>query len=224
MDNNKFDLADFVNSELKNLKAEKKVNTADLRRISSKIHKEIKKESLECILDYCEDLLDARTWEMGVIAYDLAFKQKKNYTRETFKRFEGWLIKYIRGWGDCDDFCTHAFGSLLAKYNELFDEIIKWCKRPEFWMRRAAAVILIYPIQKDRIGNINPFEISDAIMNDKHDLVLKGYGWMLKEYGKRNPEKVKKYLGDNVKQMPRVSFRYALEKLDKGTRQEFMKL
>ena len=91
-------------------------------------------------------------------------------------------------------------------------------------MRRAAAVILIYPIRKDMIGDINPFEISDIIMNDEHDLVLKGYGWMLKEYGKRNPEKLKKYLVDHVKQMPRVSFRYALEKMDNDTKKELMKL
>ena len=119
MENKKLDLVDFANSELKKLEAEKKFKTADLRRISSKIHKEIKKESLECVLDYCEELLETRTWAMGVIAYDLAFKQKKNYTRETFKRFEGWLIKYVRGWGDCDDFCTHAFGSLLSEFNDL---------------------------------------------------------------------------------------------------------
>lgn len=58
--------------------------------------------------------------------------------------------------GDCDDFSTHAFGVLLAQYNELFKKALLWCKGPEFWMRRAAAVILIYPMKKNLDKGIHP--------------------------------------------------------------------
>lgn len=57
--------------------------------------------------------------------------------------------------------------------------------------------------------------ISDALMNDSHYLVLKGYGWMLKVLSEAEPEKVYEYLIKNRNCMPRVAFRYALEKLDK---------
>ncbi|MCD5414436.1 MAG: DNA alkylation repair protein [Clostridiales bacterium] len=160
---------------------------------------------------------------MAVIAYDIAFRERKNYTRETFNRFEKWLIKYVRDWGDCDDFCTHAFGALLAQYNDLFVKVRKWCDRPEFWVRRAAGVILIYPMAKNVYGEIDPLKITNALMNDEHYLVLKGYGWMLKVYGYREPKKLEKYLFENVQTMPRVSFRYAIEKLDVDTKKSLMK-
>jgi len=47
-------------------------------------------------------------------------------------------------------------------------------------LRRASAVVLIYPIRRNRYEGIDPFLISDALMHDSHHLVLQGYGWMLK--------------------------------------------
>ncbi|MGV8146397.1 MAG: DNA alkylation repair protein [Alkaliphilus sp.] len=216
------DIIKQVYYELSLLECNNRYKTSDVRKISIKIYKLIKNEPFETILDICEELLEERSWAMGVIAYDIAFRERKNYTRETFNRFEKWLIKYVRDWSDCDDFCTHAFGALLAEYNDLFEKIVKWCDRPEFWVRRAAPVVLIYPIGKNMYGKIDPFVISNALMNDEHYLVLKGYGWMLKVYGQKKPKELEKYLIENVKNMPRVSFRYAIEKLDFDTKKDLM--
>lgn len=217
------DIIKYINSELTILKVDgRRYKTSDVRKLSSKVYKKIKNNSFESKLNICESLLEQRTWAMGVIAYDIAFRERKNYTYDTFYRFERWLINYVRGWGDCDDFCTHAFGALLAEYNDLFDKVLAWCDRPEFWVRRAAAVILIYPIDKGKCKQLDPFKISNALMNDENYLVLKGYGWMLKVYGSKEPTVLEKYLAENVKNMPRVSFRYALEKLDKETKRKLM--
>jgi 3-methyladenine DNA glycosylase AlkD len=91
----------------------------------------------------------------GENAYDFAYRVKKQYDDDTFSLFEAWLIKYVHGWGDCDDFCTHAFGELIIQKPELFIKIKSWTKNKEFWMRRAAAVILIPCIQNDVYDKIN---------------------------------------------------------------------
>lgn len=218
-------MIDYVKHELMLLKSkEEKIKTKDVRKLSSRVYQSIKNESFEHKLELCERMLEERTWALGVIAYDIAFREREHYTHDTFEVFETWLIKYVTGWGDCDDFCTHAFGALLAKYNDLFDKVILWCDRPEFWVRRAAAVILIYPMRKNLDNGLQPFMISNQLMNDENHLVLKGYGWMLKIYSENNPKAVEKYLRENVNEMPRVSFRYALEKLDKETKSKLMKL
>ena len=222
MKNYKIDIVKKANEELSVFESRNRYKTGDVRKASAKIYRLIKKEPFENILDICEELLEERSWAMGVIAYDIAFRERKNYTRETFYRFEKWLIKYVRDWNDCDDFCTHAFGALLAEYNDLFEKVLKWCDRPEFWVRRAAGVVLIYPMAKKMYGEIDPFKISNALMNDEHYLVLKGYGWMLKVYGQREPKKLEKYLLENVETMPRVSFRYAIEKLDVDVKRSLM--
>jgi 3-methyladenine DNA glycosylase AlkD len=139
---------------------------------------------------------------------------REQYDENTFVIFEKWLEKYVRGWGDCDDFCTHAFGELICQNTHLTSKIVKWTKQNEFWMRRASAVILIPSIWHDKYVETNPLKISDILMKDEHYLVLKGYGWMLKILSKKEPLLVFEYLLKNKAVMPRVSYRYALEKMD----------
>ena len=177
---------------------------------------------MDTVFGYCRDLLEEHSWELGVIAFDWAYRMRGQYTKETFDLFESWLLEHVRGWGDCDDLCTHAVGELLCQFPELFDRIAKWTGYTEFWMRRAAAVTLIPALHKDRYSAFDPFIISDALMLDGNDLVRKGYGWMLKTYSYKEFDKVYGYLKKNKEIMPRVAFRYAMEKMPADVRKELM--
>lgn len=65
---------------------------------------------------------------------------------------------------------------------------------------------------------------ANRLMLDEHDLVLKGYGWMLKVLSQVDQRCVMEYLIKNHERMPRVVYRYALEKFDKETRNKLMKM
>ena len=200
------------------------IKTKDLRKLSANLYRELNDKSKINVFKICEDLLAQYNWAMGLIAYDFAFRVRKQYDDNTFSVFEAWLIKYVRGWGDCDDFCTHAFGELLVQKPEYFQKIILWTNREEFWMRRAAAVILIPSINQNQYSKIEPFLISDQLMKDENDLVRKGYGWMLKVLSIKEPQYVYDYLVNNREIMPRVSFRYAMEKMDREKKEKLMRL
>ncbi|MDF2547140.1 MAG: putative alkylation repair enzyme [Anaerosolibacter sp.] len=205
-----------------NSSKENGLTTGKIRSISASLYRALDDKSIDNVLTACEHLLDERQWALSVIAYDWAYRIRKQYNNKTFSVFESWLKKYVTGWGDCDDFCTHAFGELLSQNNELFTHVLKWTEHSDFFVRRASAVILIYPIKHDKYKNINPFLISDALMNDNHHLVLKGYGWMLKILSQVEPNNVYEYLLENKSTMPRISFRYALEKFDKELKSRLM--
>ena len=190
------------------------LKTGDIRIISAKLFKAVKGKPVEYVFLVCDELLEQRNWPMDVIAYDFAYRMRKQYDEQTFPVFESWLEKYVRGWGDCDDFCTHAFGELICQNTSLTEKTITWTKRDEFWMRRAAAVVLLPSIGKGKYGETNPLRVSDILMTDEHHLVLKGYGWMLKMLSTKEPELVFDYLLKNKAVMPRVAYRYALEKMD----------
>ena len=187
--------------------------TGDIRRLSAALFTNVKNKPIEYVFSICSELLEQRNWPMGVIAYDFAYRMKKQYDEKTFSVFEGWLEKYVRGWGDCDDFCTHAFGELICQNTKLTKKTILWTKREEFWMRRAAAVVLLPSIWQGKYDEIKPLRISDILMKDEHPLVLKGYGWMLKILSTKEPELVFNYLQKNKAMMPRTAYRYALEKM-----------
>lgn len=202
----------------------KHIVTSDIRKLSAKLYRRIQDNTIDNILSLCEELLEERSWELGVIAFDWAYRVKAQYSEDTYEIFYVWLKKYVRGWGDCDDFCTHAFGELLRRYKSLFSKVKEWPKDEDFWVRRASAVILIPAILHKDYEGINPLMISDLLMSDEHDLVQKGYGWMLKSLSQVDKEAVTNYLIDNHAQMPRTAYRYALEKYDKETRKKLMSL
>ncbi|HEX2946504.1 MAG TPA: DNA alkylation repair protein [Clostridia bacterium] len=217
-----YDIIERAKAEIADLNERKPtgthVKTGDIRKLSAALYRKLPDKSIDNVLVLCEALLDEHKWETGVIAYDWADRSSRQYSRETYSIFFSWLKKYVRGWGDCDDFCTHAFGKLLMKYKELFANVLEWTKDDDFWVRRAAAVILIPSISRNDYANLAPFEIADRLMNDSNELVLKGYGWMLKVLSKADEKGVTDYLVKNSGNMPRVSFRYAIEKFDEEKR------
>jgi 3-methyladenine DNA glycosylase AlkD len=114
----------------------------DVRKVSSELYKTLEDKSIDNVFALCERLLDEREWPLGILAYDWAYRVRRQYDDKTFAIFERWLKEYVTGWQDCDDFCTHAFGELLAQNNELFTYVIEWTRDPNFCVRRASAVSL----------------------------------------------------------------------------------
>jgi 3-methyladenine DNA glycosylase AlkD len=215
------EVRNYIDQELKNIN---NPITKDIRDISRKTYQKIEDRDLSRIIDICDQLLKTKIWHYKTIAFDMVFKVKQKYHKETFEVFERWLFDHVNDWGDCDDFCTHAFGHLLMIYPELFLKTLAWKNHEKFAVRRATAVILIYPIRKNRYQAFDPLLVSDMLMHDEHYLVLKGYGWLLKVLSQKEPLKVYNYLQENHNLMPRVAFRYAVEKLSKIQKDELMGL
>ena len=172
------DIVKLANQEISILKRSilsgSHIKTGDIRNLSAKLYKIVPDKSIDGVLKICEILLDEYTWELGVIAFDWANRIHKYYTIETYDIFYYWLKKYVRGWGDCDDFCTHAFGQLLIQHKEIFSKILNWTKDEDFWVRRASAVILIPAILKNDFADIHPLQIANKLLNDENDLVCRG--------------------------------------------------
>lgn len=204
-----------------NLKDGKNLITSVIRSISSKCFKQIKQTPKEEIFHLCEVLLDSGKWPARVIAFDWAFRCRKQYEAADFERFETWLRQYVHDWGACDDFCTHAFGALILRYPEYLPKVLTWTASENRWFRRAAAVIMIYSVRKQAHVDF-AFRIADELLTDSDDLVQKGYGWMLKEISKTEPLKVFEYVSRHKHVMPRTSLQYAIEKLKPALRQQAM--
>ena len=215
------EIRSYINQELEQIKHP---ITQDIRDIARKIYQKIDDHNLSNMIAICDQLLQTKQWHYKTIAFDMIFRVKNQYQKGTFDIFERWLYDYINDWGDCDDYCTHAFGYLLMIYPELFSKIFKWKHHEKFAVRRATAVILIYSVRKNKYQSFDPLLISDMLMHDEHYLVLKGYGWLLKVLSQKEPIKVFNYLQNNHHHMPRVAFRYALEKLDNDQKNILMKL
>jgi len=90
-------------------------------------------------------------------------------------------------------------------------------------MERRTAILSTYAFIR-RAELDDTFRIAELLVGDADDLVHKAVGWMLREAGKRDEPRLLAFLDAHAATMPRVMLRYAIEKLDKPTRDSYLAL
>ena len=198
------------------------VKTPTVRKIASKYYQEIKDLGIDGILDLCEELLETRISEPKTIAFQWAFRCRREYQPKHFTVFEGWLNTYVVSWGSCDDLCTHALGEFILQYPKFIPRVKEWGRSDNRWLRRASAVALIYGARRGRYLD-HIFEVADLLLTDSDDMVQKGYGWMLKVASETYQQEVFEYVMRKKQSMPRTALRYAIEKMPEDLRREATK-
>ena len=80
------------------------------------------------------------------------------------------------------------------------------------WHRRTAIVSTFAELRAGRTALT--FWVAERLLGDKHDLIHKAVGWLLREAGKRSQDELLEFLRVNYARLPRTTLRYAIERLD----------
>ena len=198
------------------------VRMGEVSQIAKGGLKQIKYISKQEIFGLCEELWKANYLEESVIACIWTESLHKQYEPSDFNIFERWVHNYLNNWADTDTLCNHTVAEFVMKYPEYISDLKKWAKSDKRFVRRAAAVTLIIPARKGLFLS-DIFQIADTLLLDQDDLVQKGYGWMLKAASEAHQQEVFDYLMSKKEIMPRMAFRYALEKMPADLRAKAMK-
>ena len=193
------------------------VKTAIVTKIARKYFQGVKSLQKREIFALCDELLKSDYTEEAFIAFEWAYWLRDEYEPSDFIVFERWLKKYVNNWAKCDSLCNHAIGSFVEKYPRYIENLKNWTRSENRWLRRASAATLIIPAKQGEFLK-DIFEIADSLLQDKDDLVQKGYGWMLKEASRMYQKEVYDYVLRNNKLMPRTALRYAIEKMPEHLR------
>ena len=189
---------------------------------AKKYYSEVKSKNLDELIEICFALLDTNVHEIKSIAFDWLHNARKQFREKDLKIFYGILKKYIEDWADCDDFSAHVLGDYFLMYPDKASQVLDWCKSKNRWVKRGAAVALIYPLKRG--GQLQlAFEVADILLMDSDDMVQKGYGWMLKEASRNFQMEVFFYVLNHKDEMPRTALRYAIEKMPDELKKEAMK-
>ena len=193
------------------------VKTPTVTGIASKYFREAKPLGKREIFALCEDLLRSDYTEEAFVAFEWAYRLRDEYESSDFTIFEEWLGKYVNNWAKCDTLCNHTIGSFVEKHPQYIENLKHWTRSENRWLKRASAVTLIIPARKGKFLS-DIFEIADSLLQDRDDLVQKGYGWMLKEASRMHQKEVYDYVLRNRDVMPRTALRYAIEKMPEDLR------
>ncbi len=157
----------------------------------------------------------------------LVEKYQKAKNKDEKKEIVGFYLansKYINSWDLVDLSVYKILGDFLLeeapkKANAVLNKL---ASSKNMWERRMAMVSTFSFIKAGRKEEVK--KIAKKLMKDGEDLIHKASGWMLREMGKRiGEDELKKFLDENHKIMPKVALRYAVEKLDKKTKDLYLK-
>jgi 3-methyladenine DNA glycosylase AlkD len=126
--------------------------------------------------------------------------------------------RYINNW----DLVDLSAGKIIGAYfYERPKKILhKLARSKNLWERRIAIIATSYFIGKDKFNDT--LKISEILLSDRHNLIHKAVGWMLRETGKRSQRIEEGFLKKHYKKMPRTMLRYAIEKFSEKLRKAYL--
>lgn len=169
-------------------------------------------------------LIKGRFHEERLIALLILISKFSKADEDTKKEiYEFYLshTRYINNWDLVDLSADKIVGGYLIDQPRAI--LLKLAKSQDIWERRIA-IMATFQFIKEKKEDEWTFKISEILINDKHDLIQKAVGWMLREVGKRiNQKTEEEFLQKYYKQMPRTMLRYAIERFPENLRLQYLK-
>ncbi len=173
-------------------------------------------------LEEIKQLLESKIHEHRLIAlFILVDKYKKSEDKEKQEIANFYLnhTKHINNWDLVDSSAHLILGEHISNKDKSILE--KLAKSNNLWERRISIISTLQFIRKNQFDET--FKISTILLKDKHDLIHKAVGWMLREVGKKDKNQLKNFLNKHHKEMPRTMLRYSIEHFSKEEKEYFMK-
>lgn len=130
--------------------------------------------------------------------------------------------EFINNWDLVDLSCYELLGTwLLDKDRTLLYDLARNGKT--IWEQRIGMVSTMQFLRHGQLDDT--YAIAEIFLEKPrplHDLLQKAVGWLLREAGKRDEQRLKDWLSTRYKAMPRTMLRYAIEKFTEAERRAFM--
>jgi 3-methyladenine DNA glycosylase AlkD len=131
-------------------------------------------------------------------------------------------IQQVNNWDLVDLSAPNILGAHLLVDNR--DErrrllLYRLAKSENVWERRIAIVATHHFIRNGDFSDT--LKIAEMLLHDRHDLIHKAAGWMLREVGKRDAATEEMFLEKHWSVMPRTMLRYAIERLPENIRRRY---
>ena len=126
--------------------------------------------------------------------------------------------KNINNWDLVDLSAPRIVGHFLLDKDK--SKLFQLARSNLLWDRRIAIISTAYFIRESRFEET--LHIAEILLKDKHDLIHKAVGWMLREVGKKDLQTLKSFLNQHHSSMSRTSLRYAIERFPEKERKAYL--
>jgi len=181
----------------------------------------VKKYGHSLSLEEIQELLNTKIHEYRLTALLILLKQYQKADEKIKKQIFDFYLKNTRNinnWDLVDLSSRDILGNYLLDKDKSI--LYRLANSKNLWKKRIAIISTSEFIRQNQFDDT--IKISEILLKDKHDLIHKAVGWMLREVGKRNQEVLESFLKKHHKTMPRTMLRYAIEKFPENKRKAFL--
>ncbi len=167
-------------------------------------------------------LILSKVHEERLIAAFILVDQYKRGDEKKKKSVYDFYLKNRKGinnWDLVDLSAPKIVGAYLIDKQK--DLLYKFANSKDLWEKRISIISTQAFIREHFFEDT--LNISKTLLGDKHDLIHKAVGWMLREIGNRDLETEEEFLKKHYKTMPRTMLRYAIEKFPEQKRLAYLK-
>lgn len=126
--------------------------------------------------------------------------------------------RWINNWDLVDSSAPHVVGAHLETRDRgVLEEL---ARSESLWERRIAILATQRFIRRGDFGTT--LRIAELLVHDRHDLIHKAVGWMLREVATRDRVPAEAFLRHHLTSMPRTMLRYAIEKFPPDLRRRYL--
>lgn len=189
------------------------VRVPDVRRIA--------REFRALSLDGARALLASKWHEerlLALVILTMQFAKASDSERKAIYNLYLASTDRINNWDLVDVSAPQIVGAYLLDRDRR--PLYRLAKSKSLWERRIAILATQHFIRR---GELDPtFAIAELLLRDRHDLIHKAVGWMLREAGLRDRSRLELFLDVHAPAMPRTMLRYSIERLPNDLRRRYM--
>lgn len=167
------------------------------------------------------DLLQSEWHEARLCALLIMVEQMKKARGDGARViFETYLAntRRINNWDLVDLSAPQIVGGYLK--DKPRDILYRLAASSLLWDNRIAMVSTYAFIKAGQLDDT--FALALQLIGHGHELMHKAVGWMLREAGKRDFARLRRFVDDHWREMPRTMLRYAIEKYPESERKEVL--
>ncbi|HVZ58708.1 MAG TPA: DNA alkylation repair protein [Patescibacteria group bacterium] len=172
-----------------------------------------------------EELMISKVHEERLIALFILVQRFKKANPELRKEIFDFYFhhtKYVNNWDLVDASAGYIVGGYLWGNKDVLKVLTKLARSNDLWEKRIAIIATFEFIYHGEAETT--LHIAEILLHDRHDLIHKAVGWMLREVGKRvSQETEEDFLRTRYKTMPRTTLRYAIERFPEERRLAYLK-
>jgi 3-methyladenine DNA glycosylase AlkD len=185
------------------------------------IQRQIAKKYSDLPFSSLQTLLNSKIHEYRLIALIILTRQfDRSEKGMQDKIYNFYLRNYnrINNWDLVDLSAPNIVGRYLR--DKPRRTLYEFARSENIWKKRIAIIATFTFIRDGQYADT--LKIAEILIGDKHDLIHKAVGWMLREAGKRQESVLTGFLDKFAKIMPRTMLRYAIEKLPEAKRKHYL--